>query len=147
MTRWIDLLVDLLGYFVGVTAWVFIIWFPIATLIELWVTRVLTNYPISFLGVLVSPLIGLVFLWFERGLYAKKLGRLILVVLAGGGGLIFCVWSAVQISNLNLDGESSPIGTPEPSPWAMLPLEILCICALAIGIVGIAKRKTLQDIK
>ena len=137
----------MLAYFVGVTAWAFIIWGSIATLIELWVTRVLTNYPISFLGVLVSPLIGLVFLWFERGLYAKKLGRLILVVLASGGGLIFLRLVSRSDFEFKLrqriltNGHTTTVAVGNVTTRNSLHLR------LAIGIGGIAKRKTLQDIK
>ena len=146
MAWWIDLLLDMFAYVSGVCGWVCIVWLSISSLITLWVTGILAKYPTSFLVVIACPLAGLILLWFEKGLYARKLGRLILLVLASGSGLALCIWSAIRLSNLGTNVDSIEPGAQPMSPWALLFFGFAFIFGFAVGVAALAKRKELQEV-
>jgi len=136
MARWIALLVDLLGFVTGILAWELIVWGPPAVLCILWYTGALRENMWLVALVILPPMFGLLLLWVARGLYNRKLGRLILVVCCSAFGVLSSIF-AVVIARLSPDIHYSP--------WGVVPGATLYIVVLAIAVSGIAKRKAIKD--
>jgi hypothetical protein len=136
MARWIALLVDMLAYLFGVYAWALIAWMPPIALCTLWYTGTLREHVWLVAIVLLLPLFGLLLLWFAKGLYDRKLGRLIFVVCFSALGVLCVIFGAVSAA-LSPDARYSP--------WQMVPGALFYVFFLVIASAGIAKRKAIMD--
>ena|SRR5271165_3072105 len=129
MTWWTALLVDALAFVIGIVAWESIVWGPPAILCFLWYTGAVRENAWLLAFVVLPPMFGLFLLWVAKGLYNRKLGRLILVFCFNLFTVLGVIFAVV-----------SPHGG-----WQMLPAATMYVFVLAIAGVGIAKRKAIKE--
>jgi hypothetical protein len=129
MTWWTALLVDALAFLIGVAAWESIVWGPPTILCFLWYTGAVREHTWLLAFVILPPMFGLFLLWVAKGLYNRKLGRLILVFCFSFFAVLLLIFAVVS----------------RHGGWQMLPAATMYVFALAIAGVGIAKRKAIKE--
>jgi hypothetical protein len=136
MVRWIALAIDLLAFVLGLNGWAYIVWGPPTTVCALWFSGFLKEYPWTAALTVLPILIGLLYVWIERGLYKRKLGRMIFLLCCTLLGFISFI---VQFISLQI----SP--TDKISPIQVVPMVILTASATVIATAGIVKRKAIKE--
>jgi hypothetical protein len=129
MARVIAFSLDLLAFELEAMSWVYLTWFPLFGVCAL-VFRP-AEYHLIVGCFVLSPLVALFMRWLSRGLYGRKLGRIILVACLSGLAVVLSIAAATFSTTI--------------SPWAVTGQAIMEAAALVITIAAIAVHKALLE--
>jgi hypothetical protein len=115
---------DLLAYVLEVGFWMYLTWVPLFGVCALFFLPAEVRLIAGVVCLVLSPLVALFMRWLSRGLYGRKLGRIILVACFSG----LAVVSSIATATFSTTGQA-----------------IMSVGALVITIAAIAVHKTLLE--